>query len=648
VPAHSNRPGREPSGGQGKTEAEASLPPQRTTVIEVLTNAAIYLRREGPQEVQADPAVKWRVLGNLLDVAKDVKNIRGDEGLVEFLKGNLGGDLVALGFDVTILDDVVASLGAGLVGAVLDALNRRDEGPPAASERDLGGDSSTRSPRPAIEVDADDEDDPEEPAVPAPRRHYPDPLGQSAYHGPLGEMVRLIEPHTEADPVAVLIQALAYFGNLIGRGPHLLAEARRHHTNIFVCIVGATAKGRKGSSQGQVERPFREVDEVWLKDRVTTGLSSGEGLIWSVRDPIERSEPIKEKGRVIEYQTVIADPGIADKRVLFAEEEFSGVLAVMVRQGNSLSPTIRKAWDSGNLNTVVKNNPAKATDAHVSITGHTTKDELLRNLADTEMANGFANRILWVCARRSKLLPFGGSLRDEDLRPVIRQIKGAVDFARQIGETRLAWSPGAAALWRVVYPELSAGKPGLFGAVTSRAEAQTIRLALIYALADCSREIEQAHLEAALAIWRYAEASARFIFGDALGDPLADELLQLLRRAQGQGLTRNDIREAFGRNKASEEITRALTALSEAGLARSRPAGREPGRKGRTAEVWYASETAGGYAVDAINAVMPAPGTPITASTASMAYPEQACGVLESIEAGGIPVLARPTPEVRI
>ena len=47
---------------------------------------------------------------------------------------------------------------------------------------------------------------------------------------------------------------------------------------------------------------------------------------------------------------------------------------------------------------------------------------------------------------------------------------------------------------------------------------------LIYALLDLSEHIGLEHLDAALAVWRYSAASARWIFGDALGDPTADEL----------------------------------------------------------------------------------------------------------------------------
>ena len=68
----------------------------------------------------------------------------------------------------------------------------------------------------------------------------------------------------------------------------------------------------------------------------------------------------------------------------------------------------------------------------------------------------------------------------------------------------------------------------------------------------------QNHLRA-LEIWRYAEDSARFIFGDDLGDPIADEILRSLR-ASPEGLTRTQIRDRFNRH-ASGGVGRALNSL---------------------------------------------------------------------------------------
>jgi hypothetical protein len=135
-----------------------------------------------------------------------------------------------------------------------------------------------------------------------------------------------------------------------------------------------------------------------------------------------------------------------------------------------------------------------------------------------------------------------------------------------------------------VYGELSEGKAGLAGALLARAEAHVLRLALLYALLDQSAEIKAEHLLAALALWEYCDRSVRFIFGDTLGDPVADELLRLLRGCPA-GLTRTEIRDYFQRNASAERLGRALGLLLQYGLARQEK--QQSG--GRPVERWYAA-----------------------------------------------------------
>ncbi len=400
-------------------------------------------------------------------------------------------------------------------------------------------------------------------ATPDPQT-WPAMLDDAAYHGVAGDVVRTIEPHTEADPAALLVQFLAYAGACIGRGPYYLVEGDRHYPNIFAVLVGQSAKARKGTSQGRIRHIFEMIDDPFAARCIKSGLSSGEGLIWAIRDG-DGDE----------------DPGVQDKRLLIAESEFAGLLRVMDRQGNTISRNIRDAWDRGDLATMTKNDPNRATGAHVSIVGHITDDELRRYLDRTECANGFANRFLYVAVKRSKLLPHGGSLHDGALQPVAQRLASTIDHARHV--ERVTMDDAARTQWEGAYAALSEGQPGLYGAVTGRAEAQVIRLALIYALLDRHNRIGTPHLQAALSLWRYCDRSARYIFGDATGDPVADSILRALRESQ-DGLTRTAISASLGRHASSFRIDAALSMLAAAGRVSQImiPTG------GRPSEVWNA------------------------------------------------------------
>jgi hypothetical protein len=408
---------------------------------------------------------------------------------------------------------------------------------------------------------------------------WPDPMGEASYYGLAGRIVRKIEPHSEADPAALLVQLLVAVGNIVGRDAYADADGAKHRCNLYTVIVGNTSKGRKGTSWGQVVRLMQSVSPAWATERTAEGLSSGEGLIWAVRDKIERLEPIKEKGRVVGSQMVEVDPGISDKRLMAVESEFAGALKVCQREGNTLSAVLRRAWDNGDLRTLTKNSPAVATGAHISIVGHITKEELLRTLAETDAQNGFANRFLWVCARRSKCLPEGGAIAGVDFGVELRELREIFANAEDAGIiTRDADSRD---LWAFVYPDLSEGKPGLLGAVTSRAEAQVMRLSMIYALLDKSGVVRVPHLRAALAVWDYCLESSKWVFGQRLGDRLADELLSFLRNSP-DGLSRTQISNHFGRNQPASRIAMALEMLRRNGSAHSTTTS----TGGRSAEIW--------------------------------------------------------------
>jgi hypothetical protein len=357
------------------------------------------------------------------------------------------------------------------------------------------------------------------------------------------------------------VQLLTVAGNVIGRGPYYLHEADRHHAALYVVIIGPTSKARKGTSWGHVERLCRECDPGW-DDRIESGLTSGEGLIWAVRDGDT------EDGD---------DEGVRDKRLCVFEPEFASVLRVLDRQGNRLSAVVRDAWDGRVLRTLTRTTAAKATRTHISIIGHITAEELRRYLDKTEVANGFGNRYLWVCARRSKLLPDGGDMRSEDITHLVNELREAVRYAATVD--RVGHDAEASRLWHAVYGPLSEGVPGLAGALTGRAESQVTRLALICALLDQSQTIRREHLEAALAVWDYTLSSVSYVFSTALGDPLADSLLEQIRRGPS---TRTALRSYVGGRVEAAEIDRALALLRRHGLAHM--VREETG--GRPAEVW--------------------------------------------------------------
>lgn len=404
-----------------------------------------------------------------------------------------------------------------------------------------------------------------------PPANWPSPIDQAALHGIAGEFVRLVEPECEGDPVAVLLNFLVGFGNIVG-GNRLGSELRpyreisgiKHHTNLFVNFIGDTSEGRKDTARGPVRSFLRLVDEEWSDECVKSRLATGEGLVHAIRDPVE--VPNKDKdGNIIEGRST-TDYGVLDKRLMIYQSELGDLLTTGNRSGNNLFNTLMIAWDGGKLDVPVKVQPIKSSLSHVSYCGNATFDVIKDAVLMKHLEKGYANRFLYFCVARSKVIPIPKSI-DYCSNDLINRMKGVIEFAENVGE--LQWSDEAAKLWDEgnMYRELTAPNGGdLVGLITSRGAPQVLRLAMIYALLDKSKDIKSVHLRAAHAVWKYSVASVKFLFGGEVADKDANKLLSILK-SNPDGMTKTDIHHSFGRNMNGERLGNALRLLSDKGLA---------------------------------------------------------------------------------
>ncbi len=397
-----------------------------------------------------------------------------------------------------------------------------------------------------------------------PRTALPTEIDPAARHGVLGEFVEAVLPCTEASEAALLFTAIVAFGVLVGGKARMMIGADVHPGSTNGILVGQTSRGRKGTSLGYVLNVAGRSDESFIT-RMLTGLSSGEGVVHAVRDPHGDDE------------------GVEDKRLLIEEPEFASVLAATRREGNRLSPIIRNAWDRRRLGNLTKN-PVTATDHHIGIIAHITEGELRTELRSVDISNGFANRFLFVCVNRSKLLPFPKQVDTDQLNSIVTALAAIRIWANE-EERVLTWAPASRDIWEAVYTgqhgaTLTRERPGPLGGVTSRAEAHTIRIATLYATLDRSPVVEARHLLAALAVIDYADESAAYLFGSESGSDEERKLLAALEASEPHGLTRNEIREdVFHRNKSATFLDGLLQDVVRSGrISESREFCDGPGR----------------------------------------------------------------------
>ncbi len=405
-------------------------------------------------------------------------------------------------------------------------------------------------------------------------------LNDAALVGIVGDIVRAATECNEAEPAAVLLTTLARAAATIGTTPHLLVGDTRHYARLYAVVVGASSRARKGTSTSPVRRIFDDAHRAMAKVgfpgglplSVTPGpLSSGEGLVYAVRDPSDETD---DDGNP-------RDPGVEDKRLLVVDGEFGSVLRVAKREGNTLSSILRTAWDDGNIAPLTKYNRIRATDAHINFIAHITQEELRFLLASTEIWNGFANRILWGCVRRTKRIPISEPMADTIVAELARRLASILRAAW--GRERVDFSPEARDKWCGIYDTLTEDRPGAYGVVTARAEAQTVRLALLYSLLDPkATEITPDHLRAALAVWDYCDQSARYIFDEISINLVERRIAEALRK---QDLSQTEISNLLNRNVPQAQIASALGRLETKGQVHRRTEGGGQG-KGRPRTIW--------------------------------------------------------------
>lgn len=384
-------------------------------------------------------------------------------------------------------------------------------------------------------------------------KRWPVP-SKTLFHGLAGRFTDFATKNSEADPVAVLATLCCRFGAEVGSTPFIFVGDKQRCCLNSV-LVGQSSKARKGTSAVPVRMLFESSDPEWNPPQLSAGpLSSGEGLIYALRDERREWKPDKKGGT---GQEVIVDPGIEDKRLFVLDQEFAGALSCTKRDGNTLSTIIRSLFDGVKVEPLTKTNKISATNPHVCIVTHITLHELHRKLDSVEAFNGFANRFLWLCVRRPQLVALPQPLDETELERFRGEIFSAVRFAQR--QNQLYFSKQAESLWLESYPTLAADRPGLLGAILNRAETYTIRLALTYALLDQSNYIDTPHLEAALALWDCCEQSARYIFDGSSADPVERKILEALQAHQS--LDSRALYSLFSNNLSKKKMESAISNL---------------------------------------------------------------------------------------
>ena len=396
-------------------------------------------------------------------------------------------------------------------------------------------------------------------------------LTEQAYWGIGGDITKRLCVKAESDPAGVLIQLYTFIGSIVGRKVYVEVEANKLYPNLFTLLVGDSSRGRKGTSYNMVKSIFKPYFSDFVECNIKSGLFSGQGLTFHLRDEVK------------DAAGVVTDKGIVDKRLLVKESEFASCLNANKMDASILSTTLRDAYDSVNLTNLVKNNGHSATEPHVSIIGHITPKELLIKLNSVDIANGFANRFLFVYVERQKPIINFNDDRSELINELSFEVSKRIEHIKLNGKVQ--FSPEALKIWEIIYFKLSGGCSGIVGDLHARATTHITKLSLIISLLNQDRDISEKSLIAAIHLWQYCSDSVNFLYSNSLGDESLDALYSTIKE-KPEGASRTDIRDLFSKNKSKLGVNQLLKSLESSGLVYSE----RIKTSGAPKEVWKANK----------------------------------------------------------
>lgn len=385
------------------------------------------------------------------------------------------------------------------------------------------------------------------------------PLDDPMFRGPLGDAVRVLDPLTEASRVAVLASLITMHGNVMGRSWVLKVGADQHFPGMITLLVGPSGVGRKGTAAGLAELVERQVDEEWADNNVRRQINSGEGITKTARRIDEAAHERCGRG---------------DRRLMFIVDEWVETIVRAKRQGATIFGALRDVWDGRPIdNTSIGNYVAPLKDMAVSVLGMTTWEDFIGEMPLREFATGTMNRATLLRVDRSKVIL--GHPPDIDAGvvrgPVAALRDGLVkagglfksgNSCKQVGMSDRALELAAHLRRRYEPPTDS-----WVDRATERAYLQALRAALVYAVADGSRQVEEEHLASAASLVDLAHAGVKMSAEDAVTDPNAVRLLKWLRAYPGEAYTRTQIHtECFHKALSAERIQVAITELERLGF----------------------------------------------------------------------------------
>lgn len=335
-----------------------------------------------------------------------------------------------------------------------------------------------------------------------------------------------------------------HFGSLWARAAVVLGRrvwfqyGMQLFPNVYVVCFGPTGD-RKSTAT-------RRAAELGGPFKIVRGGGSGEGL-------------------AAEFGS--AQPG--GEGLLMYAEEFSSILRPGRWDGATLLPFLTQSFDCPERYEMkFRKSPVTIDRPTPSLLAGTTPEWLWQDLRAKDFQGGFGNRIFFLTGARKSPIPLPDS-------PSLCEISRALDALASVEPCEAQFESKARDLWEGYYLAREAEQPGrdpLWLSATQRVPAYILKLALLYAAAECTLPVITCdQLAAAILVGEYGEACTAELLslqntGTNPRKELERRILAFVAARPTHETTKREVYKALWRHYSdAEAFHRAFDSLVRAG-----------------------------------------------------------------------------------
>ena len=387
-----------------------------------------------------------------------------------------------------------------------------------------------------------------------------------AWRGLFAVYWSLVKDTTEAADAFHFAAFLQVMGCTLGRRLHVY-HAGRQFPNFYTCLVGRSGLTRKDTTTSRGRAVLDALhaypdDEKDPSFKVVRGIRSYEGLLDELAG--------ERKVRLIQLGELLS---------LFAKASQQNLSTII--------PALTELYDCPDLlNPPVHQDVTPAREPFLSIMAGTTQDWLQKALTERDIYGGFANRWLYFYGLPKDPMPNPPKVDKKEQAALVQSLNEIRNWADSVPDGEVTISDDANTLFDGYYREYyrRCQQPGLIPTLVVRIQDFIWKIALLYAADSLSEAISADHLEAAIAVGNYLEASVAEVFANFGSSNTKAQEMRLLDflRSEGEPVPE---REVYRRLKVSaKELEDLVLPLTRIGIIHNSFMKTEKGRRVRTYE----------------------------------------------------------------